>query len=67
MNRNIIEGNWKQFKGMIRGQFGRLTDDHVDEIAGKGEEVEGKIQETYGATQDAVQQQVKDLEGSSKQ
>ncbi|MEZ5586492.1 MAG: CsbD family protein [Sedimenticolaceae bacterium] len=58
MNWNIVKGNWKQFKGVIQGQWGRLTDDPVDEVAGKRGELEGKIQETYGETQDEVEKAV---------
>ncbi|MGO8499833.1 CsbD family protein, partial [Rhizobium ruizarguesonis] len=30
-----IEGNWKQAKGKIKDQWGKLTDDDLDQIAGK--------------------------------
>jgi uncharacterized protein YjbJ (UPF0337 family) len=66
MNRNIVKGNWKQFKGMIKGQWGRLTDDPVDEIAGKGDELAGKVQETVGHAQDTVDKTVTQFAGRSK-
>ncbi len=66
MNWNIVEGNWKQFKGMIKGQWGKVTDDRVDEITGKGDELAGKIQETFGATQDQAEKQVKQFEERSE-
>ncbi len=47
MNWQIVEGNWKQFRGTVRARWGKLTDDHLDEIAGKREQLLGKIQETY--------------------
>lgn len=65
MNWNIIEGNWKQFKGMIKGKWGSVTDDPVDEIAGKGDELAGKVQETYGTAQDKAEKQVKQFEERS--
>jgi len=50
MNWDRIEGNWKQLKGKIQQQWGKLTDDHLDVIAGKREHLSGKIQEMYGIT-----------------
>ena len=43
MDWNRIEGNWKQLKGKIKEQWGHLTDDDLDKIAGKREQLEGKI------------------------
>ncbi len=50
MNWDRIEGNWKQFKGIAKQQWGKLTDDQLDVIAGKRDHLSGKIQETYGIT-----------------
>jgi len=62
MNWAYIEGNWKQIKGNIREQWGKLTDDHLDQIAGKRDQLIGKIQENYGIAQSESEQQVKDWE-----
>ena len=35
MNEDRIKGNWKQFKGKVQEQWGKLTDDDLDVIAGK--------------------------------
>ncbi len=48
----IVEGNRKQFKGKFRGQWGKLTDDHLDVIAGRCTELAGKIREIYGLTKE---------------
>ena len=47
-----MEGNWKQFKGKVKEQWGKLTDDDLDVIAGKRDQLEGKIQERYGYEKD---------------
>lgn len=47
MNWDVIEGNWKQFTGNAKEQWGKLTDDHLDVIAGKRDQLAGKIQEAY--------------------
>lgn len=66
MNWNTVEGSWKQFKGMIKGQWGRLTDDPVDEIAGKGDQLAGKVQETYGSVQDNAKKIASQVEECGK-
>ena len=58
MNLNRIEGNWKQFKGNVKEQWGKLTDDQLDVIAGKRDNLAGKIQETYGISKDETEKQL---------
>jgi len=60
MDWNRVEGNWKQFKGKIKSQWGRLTDDDLNVIAGHREQLEGKIQERYGIAKDQVRKDVDD-------
>ena len=48
MNWDEIEGNWKQLKGKVQQQWGKLTDDDFDKINGRRNELVGKIQERYG-------------------
>lgn len=62
MNWDIVEGNWKQFRGKVKAQWGKLTDDHLDVIAGKRVELTGKIQEAYGITKDEAEKQIKHFE-----
>lgn len=64
MNWDRIKGNWKQFKGQIRQQWGRLTDDDLDVIAGQREVLSGRIQETYGISQDEAERQIRSFEAS---
>jgi uncharacterized protein YjbJ (UPF0337 family) len=66
MDWNIVEGNWKQFKGKVKQQWGKLSDDHLDVIAGKRDELAGKIQESYGITKDEAEKQIKDFEERNK-
>ncbi|MBC7436542.1 MAG: CsbD family protein [Bdellovibrionales bacterium] len=62
MNQDRIEGNWKQFKGMVKEQWGKLTDDDMDVIAGKRDHLLGRIQERHGLSKDEADVQVKDWE-----
>ena len=52
MDWNRIEGNWKQVKGRAKEKWGRLTDDDLDVINGRQDQLEGKIQERYGLAKD---------------
>ncbi len=48
VNQDQFEGQWKQFKGELKKQWGNFTDDDLLQIEGKMEKLEGKIQERYG-------------------
>ena len=58
MNRNILEGKWKQLRGEIREKWGELTDDDLDQIAGRSEKLAGMLQEKYGYTQMEAERQI---------
>ncbi|NBB46684.1 CsbD family protein [Rhizobium sp. CRIBSB] len=60
MNWNQIEGNWAQFKGKAQTQWGKLTGDDLDVIAGKRKELSGKIQAAYGRTQEEADREIDD-------
>jgi uncharacterized protein YjbJ (UPF0337 family) len=62
MNDDRMEGNWKQFKGKVKEQWGRLTDDDLDVIAGQRDQLAGKIQERHGVARDEAERQIKDFE-----
>ena len=48
MNQDILKGKWLQMKGEARRQWGKLTDDDLDQIQGSAETMAGKLQERYG-------------------
>ncbi len=58
MDWNRVEGNWKQFKGKVKEKWGNLTDDDLDKVAGRRDQLEGIIQERYGVAKDQVRQDV---------
>jgi uncharacterized protein YjbJ (UPF0337 family) len=66
MDWNRVEGNWKQLKGNVKEKWGRLTDDDLDVIAGKRDQLEGKIQERYGIARDQVRKDIDDWYGAQK-
>ena len=58
MNWDRIEGNWKQLKGKVKAQWGDLTDDDLDVVAGRREQLAGKLQERYGVAVEEAERQV---------
>lgn len=62
MNWDIIEGNWKQFRGKIQENWGKLTDDDLDKVAGKRDQLIGRVQERYGKTREEAEREVKKWE-----
>ncbi len=64
MNWDRIEGNWKQFQGKVRQQWGKLTDDDLDVIGGKRDELAGRIQEIYGVSKDEADRQIERFAGT---
>jgi uncharacterized protein YjbJ (UPF0337 family) len=50
MNKDIIEGKWKQVRGEAKAWWGKLTDDDLDRAAGKVDVLAGLLQEKYGYT-----------------
>ncbi len=62
MNRDQFEGNWKQLKGNAQQQWSKLTDDELDVIEGKREELAGNIQEAYGLSTEEAEKQIAEWE-----
>jgi len=58
MNKDILEGNWKQIRGEAKAWWGKLTDNDLDRAAGKFEVLAGLLQEKYGYTSDAATQEI---------
>jgi uncharacterized protein YjbJ (UPF0337 family) len=62
MNQDRIEGNWKQAKGKLKEQWGKLTDDDLDVIDGKREQLLGRIQERHGVARSQAESELSDFE-----
>ena len=58
MNWDRIQGNWKQLKGRVNEQWGKLTDDDFDVVQGRREQLSGRIQERYGIGKDEAERQI---------
>ena len=66
MNWDTAKGNWTLFKGNVKLQWGNLTDDHLSKLAGKHDQLTGKMQKTYGATKLEAEKQIKEFVGPHK-
>ncbi|CAN5390178.1 CsbD family protein [soil metagenome] len=60
MNWDIIKGDWKQFTGKAREEWGKLTDSDHEQIAGNKDQLVGKLQEKYGWTKEEANQKADD-------
>jgi uncharacterized protein YjbJ (UPF0337 family) len=58
MNWDRIEGSWKQLKGEAKVKWGKITDDQLEVIAGKRDQLVGRVQEHYGMAKDEAERQV---------
>jgi uncharacterized protein YjbJ (UPF0337 family) len=55
MNWNDVAGKWHQFTGSLKQEWGKLTDDDVDYIAGTRDRLIGRLQEKYGFTKEEAE------------
>lgn len=62
MNWNHVEGNWTVIRGSVKAHWDKLSDDHLDSIAGQRDQLLGQIEENYGVGRDEAERQVKDWE-----
>jgi uncharacterized protein YjbJ (UPF0337 family) len=58
MNWDRVEGNWKQFRGKVKEQWGKLTEDDIAVINGRQDQLVGRIQERYGIAKEEAERQI---------
>lgn len=61
MNKDILEGKWKQIRGEVQKEWGKLTDDEIDRIEGSRDKLAGSLQERYGYSKEEVKEKVADF------
>jgi uncharacterized protein YjbJ (UPF0337 family) len=61
MNKDITGGTFKQLKGKIKQQWGKLTDDEIDQMEGNAEILAGKLQERYGLAREDAEREARDF------
>ena len=58
MNWDRIEGHWKELVGKAKEQWGDLTDDDIEVVSGRRDQLAGKIQQRYGIAKDEAEKQI---------
>lgn len=61
LNWDIVEGKYKEFKGLAREKWGKLTDDDLEFAKGKRDRFIGKLQERYGYRREEAEKEVQSL------
>ena len=61
MNKDIIKGNWKELKGKIKQQWGKLTDNDITQINGSYDELCGLLQKQYGYQKDQAEKTINEF------
>jgi uncharacterized protein YjbJ (UPF0337 family) len=61
MNQDQFKGDWLQLKGKVREKWGKLTNDDIDVIQGRSEQLVGKLQERYGMAKEEAEKQYKEF------
>jgi uncharacterized protein YjbJ (UPF0337 family) len=62
MNKDQLQGKWHQMKGAVKAQWGKLTNDDLDEIDGNVERLVGIVQERYGYARERAQKEVEEFQ-----
>ena len=57
-NKDVFKGKWHEFKGSVRKQWGKLTDDDVERVNGSTEELAGVIQQKYGYAKERAEKEI---------
>jgi len=60
-NKNVIKGKWLEFKGNLKKQWGKLTDDELDKTDGDVKAIGGLIQQRYGEKEDSYGRKLEDI------
>ena len=66
MNWDLVENNWKQFRGTVKARWAMFTDDNLDAIGGKRALLLGQIQTTYGVKRSDAEKEIKVFETRNK-
>jgi len=61
MNRDVLQGKWRELRGRVKAKWGQLTDDELDEIGGNFDVLVGKIQQKYGHAREHIERDLDDL------
>lgn len=58
MNTDWFEGAWKQMRGNAKEWWGNLTDDDLDKVDGKYDQLAGTLQQKYGYNREKAEEEI---------
>jgi uncharacterized protein YjbJ (UPF0337 family) len=58
MNKDQLQGKWHQMKGEVKAQWGKLTNDDLEQVNGNLEKLVGVVQERYGYARERAEKEV---------
>ena len=58
MNQDIFEGKWKEMKGQVKEWWGKLTDDDLERVEGKADQLVGILQQKHGYTKEYAEEEI---------
>jgi len=61
MNKDQVQGSWKELQGKIKQKWGKLTDNDLKVIEGRRDELAGIIQRRYGYEKSQAEKEVKEF------
>lgn len=61
MSANILSAKWKQLKGKVKEKWGKLTDDEIDQVQGKSENLIGLLEEKYAFTRKKAEAEISEF------
>ena len=62
MNEQTLKGDWMKVKGKIQEKWGKLTDDDLDVIEGKADQLAGTLTKRYGYAKEEAERQVAEFD-----
>ena len=65
MNKEQVDGKWSQLMGKVQAKWGKLTHDDVAVIAGRREQLHGKLKELYGISKEEAEKDLAEMEKSN--
>ena len=60
MNWSQVEGQWNTLKAKARQKWGKLTNDDIEQIRGRRDELIARLQKRYGDDRSDLERQVDD-------
>jgi uncharacterized protein YjbJ (UPF0337 family) len=58
LNQDVLEGKWAEWRGMVKERWGKLTDDDMNRINGKRDQLMGKLQQRYGYAKEQAEREI---------